>query len=64
MKCFKVYIPVEDLVDLLTDEDKVKVKCSYISEANFDNYNGNGVGITVIVDEDDNTDELYDITEN
>ena len=61
MKCFKVYIPVDDLVDKLSDEYKTQVKCAYISNAEFDD---NGIDITVVIDEDDDTDELCDITEN
>ena len=61
MKCFKIYIPVDNLVDKLSDEDKTQVKCAYISNAEFDD---NGVDITVVIDEDDDTDEFCDITKN
>lgn len=52
MKGFSVYIPVEDLIESLSDEDKTQVKCSYINYVNIAD-DGNSVEISVIIDDDD-----------
>lgn len=61
MKGFKVCTLVEDLIAQLPYQYKDQVKCAYISKVEYDD---DSVDIYVVIDEDDDTDEFYDITEN
>lgn len=61
MKGFKVCTLVDDLIDQLPYQYKNQVKCAYISKVEYDD---DSVDIYVVIDEDDGTDEFYDITEN
>ena len=60
MKVVKSYITVDSIIESLTDEDKSQVKCAYFSKVE---YNDNEIEFTIVVDEEDGTDEEWDITE-
>lgn len=60
MKVIKSYIPVTDLVTGLKDEYAKQVKCSYFCDVK---YNRDFIEFTVVVDDEDGTDEEIDITE-
>lgn len=60
MKVFKATIPVEEIIDRLPYKYRNQVKCTYISHIEFDD---DTADITVVIDEDDDTDEEYDVTE-
>lgn len=61
MKIFKTTITVDELIDKLSEIYKDQVKCAYIGHVEFDD---DTADITIIIDEDDGSDEEYDITEN
>ena len=61
MKAVKSYITVDSIIESLTDEDKAQVKCAYFSKVEYDD---NEIEFTIVVDEEDGTDELCDIHEN
>lgn len=60
MKVVKSYITVDSIIESLTDEDKAQVKCAYFSKVEYDD---NEIEFTIVVDEEDGTDEEWDITE-
>ena len=61
MKVFKTTITVNELIDKLSEAYRDQIKCAYISHVEFDD---DTADITVVIDEDDGSDEEYDITEN
>ena len=61
MKVFKTTITVNELIDKLSEAYRDQIKCAYISHVEFDD---DTADITVVIDEDDGSDEEYDITES
>lgn len=60
MKVIKSYITVDDVLDRLTDEDLAQVKCAYFSKVKYDDEE---IEFTMVVDNEDGTDEECDIAE-
>ena len=52
---------MKELIDKLSEAYRDQIKCAYISHVEFDD---DTADITVAIDEDDGSDEEYDITEN